>query len=74
MEELLAASRANDSGQKLEVNEKIIDSCTSLVQAIRLTSPLPSSRVRPLEWNLFAHNLRQRDLEIDLQDIAGLFH
>jgi len=43
MEELLAASRANDSGQKLEVNEKIIDSCTSLVQAIRLTSPPPES-------------------------------
>ena len=35
MEELLAASRANDSGQKLEVNGKIIDSCTSLVAAIR---------------------------------------
>lgn len=33
--DLLAASRANDSGQKLEVNEKILDSCTSLVKAIR---------------------------------------
>jgi huntingtin interacting protein 1 len=33
--QLLAASRANDSGQKLEVNEKILDSCTSLVKAIR---------------------------------------
>ena len=33
--DLLAASRANDSGQKLEVNEKILDSCTSLVRAIR---------------------------------------
>jgi len=36
MEELLAASRAKDSGLKLEVNEKMLDSCTSLVQAIRI--------------------------------------
>jgi len=35
IEELLAASRAADSGKKLEVNEKILDSCTSLVAAIK---------------------------------------
>ena len=35
MEELLAASRATHSGQQLEVNGKILDSCTQLVAAIR---------------------------------------
>ena len=35
IEELLAASRAADSGKKLEVNEKILDACTSLVAAIK---------------------------------------
>jgi len=35
MEQLLEASRANDVGQKLEVNGKIIDSCTALVAAIK---------------------------------------
>lgn len=33
---MLANSRAADSGIKLEVNEKILDSCTTLMQAIRL--------------------------------------
>lgn len=33
---MLAKSRAADSGLKLEVNEKILDSCTTLMQAIRV--------------------------------------
>lgn len=33
---MLANSRAADSGIKLEVNEKILDSCTTLMQAIRV--------------------------------------
>uniref|UniRef100_A0A7G3ACX7 Putative actin-binding protein n=1 Tax=Lutzomyia longipalpis TaxID=7200 RepID=A0A7G3ACX7_LUTLO len=36
IEEMLSASRASDSGVKLEVNEKILDACTSLMQAIRV--------------------------------------
>lgn len=36
MEDLLNNSRAADSGVKLEVNEKILDSCTGLMQAIRI--------------------------------------
>ena len=35
IEELAAASRAKDSGRKLEVNERILEACTSLLQAIR---------------------------------------
>lgn len=35
MEELLAESRSHDEGKKLEVNSKILDSCTSLVEAVR---------------------------------------
>ena len=35
IEELLEASRRNDSGVKLEVNEAVLDSCTELVKAIR---------------------------------------
>ncbi|PSN31546.1 Huntingtin-interacting protein 1 [Blattella germanica] len=34
--EMLSKSRAADSGLKLEVNEKILDSCTNLMQAIRV--------------------------------------
>ena len=33
---MLTNSRAADSGIKLEVNGKILDSCTNLMQAIRL--------------------------------------
>lgn len=36
IERLLADSRATDSGLKLEVNEKILDACTTLMHAIRL--------------------------------------
>ncbi|XP_062561752.1 huntingtin-interacting protein 1 isoform X2 [Armigeres subalbatus] len=36
IEEMLSKSRASDSGIKLEVNEKILDACTSLMQAIRI--------------------------------------
>ncbi|XP_021708106.1 huntingtin-interacting protein 1 isoform X4 [Aedes aegypti] len=36
IEEMLSKSRASDSGIKLEVNEKILDACTSLMQAIRV--------------------------------------
>lgn len=36
IQEMLNKSRAADSGIKLEVNEKILDSCTNLMQAIRL--------------------------------------
>lgn len=35
-QEMLTNSRAADSGIKLEVNEKILDSCTNLMQAIRI--------------------------------------
>lgn len=35
-QDMLTKSRAADSGIKLEVNEKILDSCTTLMQAIRL--------------------------------------
>lgn len=33
---MLNQSRAADSGLKLEVNEKILDSCTTLMKAIRI--------------------------------------
>lgn len=36
VQEMLTKSRAADSGLKLEVNEKILDSCTTLMQAIRV--------------------------------------
>ncbi|XP_050073533.1 huntingtin-interacting protein 1 isoform X2 [Anopheles maculipalpis] len=36
IQEMLSKSRASDSGIKLEVNEKILDACTSLMQAIRV--------------------------------------
>ncbi|XP_050310334.1 huntingtin-interacting protein 1 isoform X2 [Anthonomus grandis grandis] len=36
IQEMLTNSRAADSGIKLEVNEKILDTCTKLMQAIRL--------------------------------------
>uniref|UniRef100_A0A1L8E5S1 Putative actin-binding protein n=1 Tax=Nyssomyia neivai TaxID=330878 RepID=A0A1L8E5S1_9DIPT len=36
IEEMLSESRASDSGVKLEVNEKILDACTSLMRAIRV--------------------------------------
>lgn len=35
IEEMLRASRAADSGVKLEVNEKILDACTSLMAAVK---------------------------------------
>jgi len=35
MEELIAESRSKDEGKKLEVNSKILDSCTSLVAAVK---------------------------------------
>lgn len=34
--DMLEQSRASDSGIKLEVNEKILDSCTSLMRAIQM--------------------------------------
>ncbi|KAK4876246.1 hypothetical protein RN001_012668 [Aquatica leii] len=36
IQEMLSASRAADSGIKLQVNEKILDSCTTLMQAIKI--------------------------------------
>nr|CAH7749305.1 unnamed protein product [Callosobruchus chinensis] len=36
IQDMLTNSRAADSGIKLEVNEKILDSCTTLMQAIRV--------------------------------------
>ena len=36
MEEILSKSRANHTGVKLEVNEKLIDSCTALMNSIRM--------------------------------------
>uniref|UniRef100_G3T7X4 Huntingtin-interacting protein 1 n=1 Tax=Loxodonta africana TaxID=9785 RepID=G3T7X4_LOXAF len=36
IEEMLSKSRAGDTGVKLEVNERILGSCTSLMQAIRV--------------------------------------
>lgn len=36
IQEMLTNSRAGDSGVKLEVNEKILDTCTRLMQAIRI--------------------------------------
>lgn len=36
IQDMLTKSRAADSGIKLEVNEKILDTCTKLMQAIRL--------------------------------------
>ncbi|CAG5045166.1 unnamed protein product [Parnassius apollo] len=36
IEEMLAASRAADSGVKLEVNEKILDACTTLMAAVKV--------------------------------------
>lgn len=34
-QDLLNNSKAGDSGMKLEVNSKILDSCTSLMQVIK---------------------------------------
>ncbi|XP_037868337.1 huntingtin-interacting protein 1 isoform X7 [Bombyx mori] len=36
IEEMLAASRAGDSGVKLEVNGKILDACTTLMAAVKV--------------------------------------
>lgn len=36
IEEMLSKSRASDSGIKLEVNERILDACTALMQCIRI--------------------------------------
>ncbi|KAL1450756.1 hypothetical protein WDU94_003081 [Cyamophila willieti] len=36
IEEMLTQSRKADTGLKLEVNEKILDSCTTLMNAIRV--------------------------------------
>ncbi|KAF4015835.1 hypothetical protein G4228_007354 [Cervus hanglu yarkandensis] len=36
IEEMLSKSRAGDTGVKLEVNERILGSCTSLMQAIQI--------------------------------------
>ncbi|XP_029468918.1 huntingtin-interacting protein 1 isoform X2 [Rhinatrema bivittatum] len=36
IEEMLSKSRAGDTGVKLEVNERILGSCTSLMQAIQM--------------------------------------
>ncbi|XP_059609109.1 huntingtin-interacting protein 1 isoform X2 [Phlebotomus argentipes] len=36
IEDMLSESRASDSGVKLEVNEKILDACTTLMRAIRV--------------------------------------
>ncbi|KFM62103.1 Huntingtin-interacting protein 1, partial [Stegodyphus mimosarum] len=36
IQDMLTNSRAGDSGMKLEVNSKILDSCTSLMQAIKV--------------------------------------
>lgn len=36
LQEMLTNSRAADSGIKLEVNGKILDSCTGLMHAIRI--------------------------------------
>ncbi|XP_041979253.1 huntingtin-interacting protein 1-related protein isoform X2 [Aricia agestis] len=36
IEEMLAASRKDDSGVKLEVNEKILDACTTLMAAVKV--------------------------------------
>ncbi|XP_055701906.1 huntingtin-interacting protein 1 isoform X2 [Phlebotomus papatasi] len=36
IEDMLSQSRASDSGVKLEVNEKILDACTILMQSIRI--------------------------------------
>lgn len=36
IEKLLSQSRASDSGIKLEVNEKILDACTALMNSIRI--------------------------------------
>lgn len=36
MAEILSKSRESHTGVKLEVNEKLIDSCTGLMNAIRL--------------------------------------
>lgn len=33
---MLEKSRAGDSGIKLEVNSRILDSCTTLMQAVRV--------------------------------------
>lgn len=35
LKEMLSQSRASDSGVKLEVNEKILDACTALMNSIR---------------------------------------
>ena len=36
MEDILSQSRASHTGVQLEVNEKLIDSCSSLMNAIRV--------------------------------------
>lgn len=53
IQEMLAKSREDDSGVKLEVNERILDSCTGLMKAIRTLI----ARARDLQGEIIAEGM-----------------
>ena len=55
LQEMLAKSREDDSGVKLEVNERILDSCTGLMKAIRTLI----ARARDLQGEIIGEGMVQ---------------
>ena len=55
LQEMLAKSREGDSGVKLEVNERILDSCTGLMKAIRTLI----ARARDLQGEIIGEGVVQ---------------
>ena len=55
LQEMLAKSREDDSGVKLEVNERFLDSCTGLMKAIRTLI----ARARDLQGEIIGEGMVQ---------------
>ena len=53
LQEMLAKSREGDSGVKLEVNERILDSCTGLMKTIKTLI----IRARDLQGEIIAEGM-----------------
>ena len=53
LQEMLAKSREDDRGVKLEVNERILDSCTGLMKTIRTLI----IRARDLQGEIIAEGM-----------------
>ena len=58
---MLAKSREDDSGVKLEVNERILDSCTGLMKAIQVLI----QRARDLQGEIIAEGMVRRRVEAE---------